>query len=243
MRKLLVFINFPASSCILTIKQSVFSRFSTLKNLAIDNIDFSRNDFSNTLPCHGQSLKLEVTNSHPLDKNIIFYESNHSYFINKSKAKYSVTNYIGKYFEKFIPETAVQKMITGPNWPRPGYINEDGVPYTEKEIFEQWDRISLNARNRGTWMHYNIEGYLNDLPTCFDVPELQQFHEFYNENVLKTNLQPYRTEWRIAAPDLKLAGSVDFVGQRPDKTYEIIDWKRAQKLEMSLTSQFGKRAK
>eukprot|EP00597_Dinobryon_sp_UTEXLB2267_P005907 CAMPEP_0170070714 /NCGR_PEP_ID=MMETSP0019_2-20121128/8901_1 /TAXON_ID=98059 /ORGANISM="Dinobryon sp., Strain UTEXLB2267" /LENGTH=207 /DNA_ID=CAMNT_0010279059 /DNA_START=233 /DNA_END=856 /DNA_ORIENTATION=- len=134
-------------------------------------------------------------------------------------------------------------MITGSNWPREGYINEKGIPYTEQEIFDKWNRIGLNARNRGIWMHYNIENFLNDLNPNLDIPELCQFHEFYLDNILKANLQPYRTEWRIAAPDLKLAGSVDFVCQRPDKTYELIDWKRAQKLESSLTNSYGKRAK
>jgi len=92
-------------------------------------------------------------------------------------------------------------------------------------------------------MHFNIEGFLNDLKFSSDIPELSQFQEFYNHHILKSDLQPFRTEWRIAAPDLKLAGSVDFVGQRPDKTYEIIDWKRAKQLEGNLQSLFGKRAK
>jgi hypothetical protein len=53
---------------------------------------------------------------------------------------------------------------------------------------------------------------------------------------------PFRTEWRIAADDLGVAGSVDFVGKFDDGTYALIDWKRSKDLGSNLTNKFKKRA-
>jgi len=134
MRKVISFIcHIPTS---ISIKQKNSHGISTMKLFAKDTLDFGRNDFSETLT-RSMPLKLEVANSHPLDRTIDFYGGNHSYFINKSEARYSVTKYVGKYFENFVPEKVVQKMITGSNWPREGYITEEGIPFTEQQILDQ----------------------------------------------------------------------------------------------------------
>ncbi len=73
--------------------------------------------------------------------------------------------------------------------------------------------------------------------------QLEQFEKFYQEVMVAQNLTPYRTEWRIAAPDLSLAGSVDLVVRKPDGTFAIIDWKRSKNLPTSIDSNYGKYAK
>ncbi len=60
----------------------------------------------------------------------------------------------------------------------------------------------------GTWMHYNIERYLNDLPPNAEFPEIAQFLEFHKEQIVGKHIEPFRTEWRIVAPDLDLAGAL-----------------------------------
>lgn len=50
-------------------------------------------------------------------------------------------------------------------------------------------------------------------------------------------------EWRIAAPDHGIAGSVDFVGQLPDGSYALFDWKRAKGFSENLYANYGKIAK
>ena len=93
-------------------------------------------------------------------------------------------------------------------------------------------------------MHWNIERYLNKLAVSETIPEFEQFLKF-NEEVMKPmEIEPYRTEWRIAAPDLGLGGSIDFVGKLPDGKFVIMDWKRSKNLSISkMKFSWGKFAK
>lgn len=73
--------------------------------------------------------------------------------------------------------------------------------------------------------------------------EIPKFLRFYDEVIKAKGIQPFRTEWRIAAPDTNLAGSIDFVGRFADGTFALIDWKRSKALEDNLSNKYGKRAK
>ncbi len=60
-------------------------------------------------------------------------------------------------------DVVIQKMVTGTNWPREGYLKMDGqTPMTKEEIKAKWENIGEYARNKGTWMHHNIERGSND---------------------------------------------------------------------------------
>ena len=61
-------------------------------------------------------------------------------------------------------------------------------------------------------MHYNIERYLNGLSYSNSIKEMEQFFQFKYDFIDQNHIIPYRTEWRIAAPTLNIAGSVDFIG-------------------------------
>lgn len=134
-------------------------------------------------------------------------------------------------------------MMNGRNWPRPGYMNKDGTPFSAEQIKEKWDNISLNARNRGTWLHYNIEMYFNGAPYASDIPELQQFLNFSNDILVNEQVIPYRTEWKIGSDALNIAGTVDFVGRKSDGTFALFDWKRMKDVHGSLNNAYGTRAK
>jgi hypothetical protein len=101
----------------------------------------------------------------------------------------------------------------------------------------------------GSWLHYNIECILNHLPTptssltldaatsfpahlgdCPPLPELDQFRAFQRQILQARGIDSYRTEWRIAAPDLSLGGSVDFIGRDAQGRYVMFDWKRSKRL-------------
>jgi hypothetical protein len=155
----------------------------------------------------------------------------------------SVTEVVGQFFEIFDADMIARKMINGANWPRDGYIQKDGKPFTEEEIKKKWDDIGEYARNQGTWMHYNIERYLNNLTVSPKSTEIPKFLKFYDEVILAKGIKPFRTEWRIAAPAFSIAGSVDFVGRFPDGTYALIDWKRAKDLGNNLENKYNKRGK
>jgi hypothetical protein len=189
-------------------------------------------------------MKLEVVNEHPLDVNMTFDEDSHSYFVQQKKLKWSVTEVVGSYFDKFEPDKAIEGMMSGPRWPRPEYQHKsDGRPFTRDEIKRQWDSIGEYARNRGTWMHYNIERHLNELEPADGLAEFKQFLDFERDIILPRGIKPFRTEWRICDPEHNLAGSVDFVGALPDGTFCIMDWKRSKNLAMGMSNSYGKRGK
>lgn len=89
-------------------------------------------------------------------------------------------------------------------------------------------------------MHANIEDYFNSREVAGMIPEFSQFLQFNEEVVKAKEIQPFRTEWRIAAPDLQLGGSVDFVGKKKDGSYVLMDWKRSKNLPVDFHRSFGK---
>ena len=132
--------------------------------------------------------------------------------------------------------------LTGNNWPRKGYQYPNGDPYKPEEIKRQWDRTSDYAKNYGTWLHYNIERHFNGLQPSKKLLEMSQFQKFEKLWIVDQNVTPIRTEWKIVAPEWNLAGTIDFVGQKADGTYVIMDWKRSFKLQENLTNQFNRKA-
>ena len=189
------------------------------------------------------ALSLEKQHVHALDGKIQFEEIPHEYFYEGKKMAQSVTALVDKFFEKFDADEAIEKMKNGSKWPRPEYTRKSGEVWTDEQIKAYWDGVGLYARNRGTWMHYNIERYLNDLSPSEDCAEMGLFYKFHADIIATEKVEPWRTEWRICAPEYNLAGSVDFVGKLPDGTYVIMDWKRSKNLANSLDSSFGRRAK
>lgn len=183
------------------------------------------------IPPYSDPLPLETINLHRLDSKIKFKEAEHEYFYEGKKMDKSVTRLVEQFFEKFDDDKAIAAMKKGSRWPRAEYMQKNGTVWTDLQIKSYWSNIGLNARNRGTWMHYNIERFLNGFPTVSqdELPEMKQFMDFYEEVIAPQAIQPYRTEWRIAAPDHSLAGSVDFVG-KIGAEYVIVDWKRSKKL-------------
>jgi hypothetical protein len=153
----------------------------------------------------------------------------------------SVTEVLESLFGKFDSYKTIQNMKSSSFWPRPEYstIGVSGIldPFSDEQIILKW----AEDRNRGTWMHFNIERFLNGLQYSSDVHlEMDYFIKFYEKEILGRNLIPYITEWRIASPVLKLGGSVDFVGSFDDGTFGIVDWKRIKNWD-SLYVNYGKR--
>lgn len=50
-------------------------------------------------------------------------------------------------------------------------------------------------------MHHNIELYLNKMPFADNLSEMPIFFEFERDEIIGKDIKPFRTEWRIAAPD------------------------------------------
>lgn len=185
---------------------------------------------------------LELKNPHNLDSLIKFDDKLHKYTLNGEIMELSVMQLASNFFSSFNADDIINKMIQGKKWPREGYINPDGSAFTAEQIKKKWENISLNSRNRGSWMHYNIERYFNNLSIANDLPELNQFTEFINSVVKQNNIIPYRTEWKICGIDEKICGTIDFIGKLNDNTYVLYDWKRLQNVNNSLSHIYGNRA-
>ena len=202
--------------------------------------------FGKEFVIHGDDdvpMHLQKINAHENDHRLDFDEVHHKYTYDGVSMDYSVTQIVESFFEKFETDKVIERMMSGRNWPRPEYTWENGAPYTAKEIKSKWAETGLYARNRGSWMHYNIERYFNGLTYSRSIEELEQFFEFKSDFIDNNEIVPYRTEWRLAAPNLRMAGTVDFIGRTKDGEYILLDWKRAKDLESNLVSNWGKRAK
>lgn len=189
------------------------------------------------------SRYLELKNPHKLDPLLTFNDDLHKYTFDHQPLAQSVTAVVSSYFEKFVPEKVVEKMMNGNNWPRPEYTHPDGTPYLREKILAQWESIGKLARDNGTLLHADIEAHFNNMDVSSPLPEFKQFVDFKKEVLDVRGVTPFRTEWRIAAPDLSLGGSVDFVGVAKDGSYVIMDWKRSKNLPKSIYASYGKKGR
>lgn len=110
---------------------------------------------------------------------------------------------------------------------------------TDAEITVKW--ADPEARNRGTEAHYQVELYLNSLPTVEDFPELEFAKDFMRDQLVPIGAKAFRTEWEIFAPEEDVAGSIDAVFVMPSGELIIVDWKRSAKLKANVHSLFSKR--
>tara|TARA_B110000971_G_C19859314_1_gene430894 strand:+ start:9 stop:863 length:855 start_codon:yes stop_codon:yes gene_type:complete len=193
---------------------------------------------------------LNISNAHPRDLNIKFYEVGHKYHIlNDSGNKYtSVTTWLHGNFAKFDADLIIDNMMKGRNW-------KEGNKYwgkTKEEIKLLW--TSNNGSHAGTEMHFRIECFMNNAKVDPNYTH-QQLATYYDnhqetqkENINTTQIpniewsyfmnfirdfpdfKPYRTEWIIFHEDIKLAGSIDMVYENSDGTVSIYDWKRSKEI-------------
>lgn len=191
------------------------------------------------IPSNPDPLELEKLNAHENDSRLEFDSELHKYYIDGKPVLNSVTEIVGSFFEEFDAELAVTKMMGGRNWPRPEYLDKAGNPMEKEDILKKWESTGTFARNLGTYMHWNIEKYLNGIdhePS----PEIQQFVNFNSAMIEDRDITPHRTEWRVFDPVRRIAGTIDFVGRRANGNYVIIDWKRAKDLQTKLANIYRK---
>lgn len=180
--------------------------------------------------------RLAVTNAHPRDARITFDEESHTYTIDGSREGWiSCTQFIHSFFEEFNADAVIQKMMASRKWPENKYYGK-----TVEEIKAEWGKSRDEAAEAGTRMHLDIEHYYNADPvgnlaadewTPNLSPEWDYFEAFERKWRIPKGFVPYRTEWLVFKEDIKLAGSIDMVFQKPDGTLAIYDWKRAKEMK------------
>jgi len=87
-------------------------------------------------------------------------------------------------------------------------------------------------------MHLNIECFYNNNSVSDRSIEYSYFLNFVSDF---PELTAYRTEWTVFHEELRIAGSIDMLFEKPDGTYAIYDWKRSR--EITKSASFNKFAK
>ena len=188
------------------------------------------------LPGHEVRL-LQTLNPHPRDKRLNFIAVGHLYLIDGTRSLGSVTGLVKQFAHQFDPDVAIQNMMNSRRWPRPEYSHPDGVPLSPTEIKLKWSSGGQEAANRGTWMHFTCELWLNRCPTPMCSTEMELFMKFVQS---LGGLRAYRTEWEIFGAQEWLAGSIDFVAESVvDGSLVVVDWKRTKQLRHKFATRFG----
>lgn len=176
------------------------------------------------------SYDFNILNAHDRDARLHFDAESHTYTADGIEGRLrSVTELVEDCFEKFDAE----------------YWSERKAPslgITPEELRRQWREKGERAAALGTELHARIEQYYLGCDCGVDDPAYRLFKMFASV----VTLTPYRTEWRIYDEDCRVAGTLDFLAWNPDdSTYEILDWKRSDKLidggRAVTESRYGKR--
>lgn len=164
------------------------------------------------------SIGFNLLNEHPRDKRIEFYPEPHIYTIDNTPAP-SVSTIISKFFPEFDAHHAASRLN-----PRHEYYGLD-----VSEIVKIWKENGEEAAIKGTNLHEQIENYLLGL----NYENTEDFHFFQQFIDDHSDINPYRSEWRIFDDEHHIAGTIDLLSKNGN-SYEIFDWKRSKKVVDSI---------
>ena len=163
------------------------------------------------------------------DNHISFIPYEHIYLLDGKQELTAVSHVISLFFEEFDSLYWATRKST---------LEKDA-----NHILEEWDIKGDRSQKVGTFMHEQIEKYLNgqqmsdNYRFIYNGPysniieiisiqsELEQFRSFISEN----DIHPFRTEWQIYDKTTKIAGTVDLLC-RIGNNFEMYDWKRTLKI-------------
>ena len=186
--------------------------------------------------CTQKQTNIDKTNlSFAQDNDIEFFAKEHIYVYKKFIQLKAVSDIISMFFRKF----------DSIGWSYKKAL-ENGI--SQRCQLEQWDCKGVESREVGTYLHEQIHKYLvrenPDFTYHFQYngeevhvdkmvdisTEYIYFKKFLNEE----NVVPFRTEWQIFDPVLRIAGTIDFLG-RNGNGFDLYDWKRSDKIDKYAT--------
>lgn len=189
---------------------------------------------------------------HPLDATIYMNEKHHRYFVQwgstgdfECKETISVSGFVHDFFPTFDADAIIAKMMRGR-----GFSSGKYAGLSPEEIKNQWNANGLKASGFGTSCHELLEFFLNGRSFTEDelqITEIQQFMRFYENFLVKRNMIPYRTEWRLrTTSDVRLVGTLDLICIDPDQDEEkkelrliLIDHKFSKEIKLENKYQRG----
>lgn len=166
------------------------------------------------------------------DGKLSFNEEAHRYMLGGVEMR-SVSNVVGMFFREFDAVAVSLKKCCG---------NE----LEARKLREVWECKGAVASQAGTFLHKQIEDYLNgkEMPEltcsvcyegefvkCNELLDIKREWSYFKAFERATPFVPFRTEWRVYDADARIAGTLDFVCECADGTYEIYDWKRSNKID------------
>jgi hypothetical protein len=177
---------------------------------------------------NNKQLLLKDINPHPRDKDIIFKEKGHVYYVKSNNDYTSVTKIVHNAFNPFNADKIIDNMMNSPNWENSKYFG-----MSKDQIKNAWRQNGRDAANMGTIMHSIFEYYYNNInldkiENYKDTIEYNYFKKFIKDH---SHLVPYRTEWNVYHEDHKIAGSIDMTFINPNGTLSIYDWKRCKNID------------
>ena len=169
---------------------------------------------------------LEAKHPDGRDKRIRFEEGPHTYYIDgSSEHVVSVTSVVHQYFRHFDADKVIAGMMRDPEkWRKNKWCG-----MSVEEIKAKWSSDGKEAAREGTDLHDSIEHFYNLDHYDWRRVEWCMFTQFVRNH---PHLRPSRTEWRIFANNLRLAGSVDMLYENMAEpgTFVLVDWKRSKEI-------------
>lgn len=166
----------------------------------------------------GKNISFNNQNKHIKDKRIKFYSEKHIYTIDGVPAP-SASTIIGRFFPEF-------DSIYWSN------RKASSLGMTANEVAKMWADKGKKARDKGTFLHEQIENYYLGI----DYEETEEFDQFQNFINDHNDLVPYRSEWRVYDDSLNIAGTIDLIVTN-GVNHDIYDWKRSKKVVNTFSGQ------
>lgn len=170
------------------------------------------------------------------DAYIHFDEAEHRYTVDGVGDMMPVSSVIAKFFDEFDAEYWSMRKCNG-----------DKIE--AERLREEWKCKGCIASQAGTYLHKQIEDYLNgkrEIDTLckitfegkyltkndvVDIAREWSYFEAFYLTQREGGFTPFRTEWRVYDSTVRMAGTIDLVCACADGTYEIYDWKRSNKID------------
>lgn len=156
-----------------------------------------------------------------LQNNIAFEDKTHVYHHSKDEtgnAEYiSVTTLIERFFP-FDIERFIQ-------------IKSKIEEKSKKDVLAEFLKMRDEASEKGTYMHEQIENFLNGDTYDANSKEFEMFKIFYQQIVIAKGFKFVEAEKKVLLDEYNVAGTIDALFKKPNKEeYLILDWKRSKKL-------------
>ena len=190
-----------------------FGKVINTKEIIVDpeEIDLIENEIKRT----------EIFKSDVKDFDISFDEITHTYRhpndTTGNASFISVTTLIDRFFP-FDLDSFIQKKV----------IKEGR---TEEQVLEEFIKNREEAAEKGTYLHEQIENFLEGRQYDGAFKEFEYFIEFYQEVIVSKGFEFVEAEKKILSKEYNVSGTIDVLFKKPNNDdYIIIDWKRSKKL-------------